>query len=122
MASVTRWLLLTILAAGLYGCAGEPGPQTGPLPPASEPARLVVENQSTSEMRIYAVASGRRVRLGSVTGGRTQTLRIPQSLIGTGRDLIFEADPLAGRQAAASFRIFVAPGEEIYMTVPPHVR
>jgi hypothetical protein len=122
MASVTRWLLLTILAAGLSGCASETGPQTGPLPPAREPARLVVENQSTSEMRIYAVASGRRVRLGSVTGGRTQTLRIPESLIGSGRDLIFEADPLAGRQAAASFRIFVAPGEAIYMTVPPYVR
>jgi len=122
MASVTRWLLLTILAAGLSGCASEPGPQTAPLPPVREPARLVVENHSTSEMRIYAVAGGRRVRLGSVTGGRTQTLRIPESLIGNGRDLIFEADPLAGRQAAASFRIFVAPGDEIYMTVPSHVR
>jgi predicted small lipoprotein YifL len=112
-----------MVAVALAGCGPQAsGPQTGPLPPQARNTTLVVENQSTSDMRIYVVASGRRIRLGSVTGNRTMTLRIPASVVGGGRELSFQADPLAGRQVAASFSIFVAPGEEIHMTVPPSVR
>lgn len=88
----------------------------------SSTAVLVVENQSTSDMRIYARFAGQEVRLGSVTGLRTERLEIPSSIVGGGRELAFVADPLAGRSTATSFSIFVAPGEEVTMVIPPTVR
>lgn len=87
-----------------------------------ESATVVVENQSWNQMRIYAVAgSGQRVRLGNVSGNRTERLRIPGHLIGIGRDVAFLADALAGGEAR-SFSIYVRPGDEVTITIPSSVR
>jgi hypothetical protein len=89
---------------------------------ASRPTPVRVENQSWSDMRIYVVVSGLRQRLGVVTGGTTQTLQIPASVVGLGREISFLADPIAGRTTAQSFSIFVRPGETVRITIPSSVR
>lgn len=103
-------LLLLVLAA----CAGNPRDQE-----AGEGATARVENQSWSEMTIYAVAGGHRVRLGSVNANSTAVLRIPAGVVGLGRTLTFVADPLGSSRTSRSFEIYVAPGEEITLTIPP---
>lgn len=119
----TRTLQCLLLVVALAGCAsgGQNGPE-GPVVGETQEARVVVENQSTSDMRIYAIASGQRVRLGSVSGLQTQTLTIPRHVVGGGRDIAFEADPLAGQQSATSFRMFVSPGQEVVMRIPSRLR
>lgn len=112
-------LVLMLLAA--CASAGQ-NAQDGPVVGDRQEASLVVENQSTSDMRIYAIVSGQRVRLGSVTGLQTQTLEIPSQLVGGGRELAFEADPLAGQQSATSFSIYVTPGQQVVMRIPSRVR
>lgn len=102
-------LLLLVLAA----CAGNPRDQD------AEGATARVENQSWSEMTIYAVAGGQRVRLGSVNANSTAVLRIPAGVVGLGRTLTFIADPLGSSRTSRSFEIYVAPGEEITLTIPP---
>jgi hypothetical protein len=110
----TVLLLTAVLAIGT-GCAARQaydGPETA----------VLVENQSLSDMRIYAIATGQRIRLGSVGGFRTQALRIPPAIVGGGRELSFEADPVAGLQPASSFNIYVLPGDTVTITIPPRVR
>jgi hypothetical protein len=115
-----RRLLILALLAGLGGCAAS-APE-GPAPPIGEPTRVVVENQSTSDIRLYALAGGQRVRLGIATGASTTTLAIPANLVAGGRDLVFQADPIAGREVASSFSIFVYPGDQVRLTIPSRVR
>lgn len=105
-------MLLLVLAA----CAGNPRGQEAT---GADEATVRVENQSWSEMTIYAIASGQRVRLGSVTANSTAVLRIPAGVVGLGRTLTFVADPLGSSRTSRSFEVFVRPGEEITLTIPP---
>lgn len=109
-------LLVFSLAIGACGAA-----RSGPVV-ARESTSLRVQNQSSSQMNIYVVASGQRIRLGSVAGNATAVLRIPHSVVGLGRELSFLADPLGSSNVASSFSIYVQPGEEVTITVPPTVR
>jgi hypothetical protein len=104
-------LLLGVLA----GCSGNPREQDAAAP---EGATVRVENRAWTEMTIYAVAGGQRVRLGSVTSNQTAVLGIPSSIIGFGRSLTFIADPLGSDRTSTSFEIFVQPGEEITLVIP----
>jgi hypothetical protein len=120
--STRAGLVALLLMIGLTACGGaarSEGPEVGNQ---SSNAVLVVENQSTSDMRIYASFAGQEIRLGSVTSLQTQRLEIPTSIVGGGRELAFVADPLAGRSSASSFSIYVAPGEEVRMVIPPTIR
>jgi hypothetical protein len=121
--SIRIWLVMALVAIGVGACGGASRAANGPVVGnASDEAVLVVENQSTSDMRIYVAYAGQEIRLGSVTGLNTDRLDIPTSIIGNGREVSFVASPLAGRTPASSFSIFVAPGEEVRMTIPPTVR
>jgi hypothetical protein len=118
-----RNLLATMmLALGLSACGGAARSEGPVVGSAGAEAVLVVENQSTSDMRIYAAYASQEIRLGSVTGLQTQRLNIPSSIVGNGRDLSFVASPLAGRTPASSFSIYVVPGEEVRLVIPPTVR
>ena len=110
-------LLLLALAVGACGQAARSGPVVG-----SEPTRVRVENQSSSQVNIYVVAGAQRIRLGSVVGSATAVLRIPDSVVGFGRDLSFLADPIGSSNVASSFSIYVQPGEEVTITIPSRVR
>jgi CheY-like chemotaxis protein len=83
---------------------------------------LRVNNQSWLDMRIYVVASGQRVRLGMVNANNTAVLRIPAYVVGLGREVSFLADPQASGSVARSFSMYIQPGEEVSITIPPTVR
>ena len=105
-------LLLLLFSA----CSANPREQgTG----AEEDATARVENRAWTDMTIYAVAGGQRVRLGSVSGNSTRVLRIPSQVVGFGRSLTFVADPLGSDRTSTSFEIYVRPGDEITLTIPP---
>jgi hypothetical protein len=118
MSVFIRRFVLVLLPVLLVAC-GTRGP-AGPPPPQG--ATLRVTNQSTSQMTIYVVASTQQIRLGSVPGVGTTTLRIPPSVVGLGREVSFRADPLGSRAVANSFRMYVRPGEQVTITIPSTVR
>lgn len=82
---------------------------------------VVVQNQSWLDVTLYAVHSGNRTRLGTVTGNSTARLRIPARLVGIGRDLTFLADPVGSNATASSFEEHVTPGDEITLTIPARI-
>ena len=83
---------------------------------------LRVTNQSWLDVNMYITTGSQRIRLGSVSGNSTTRLRIPSSVVGFGREVGFIADPIGSGSVASSFQIFVRPGEEVTITIPPSVR
>lgn len=104
-------LLLLVLAA----CSGNQRDQG--LAPEEE-TTVRVANHAWTDMTLYAIAGGQRVRLGSVSGSSTAVLRIPSRVVGFGRSLTFVADPLGSDRTSRSFEIFVHPGDEVTLTIP----
>jgi hypothetical protein len=118
-------LRIMVLAAVVLSGACASGRSTGELdgPDPADGALLQVRNQSTSDMRIYVVTeAGQRRRIGFVNGTSTATLRIPSIIVGNGREIRFEADPMAGRATASSFSHYVRAGDTITITIPSQIR
>lgn len=109
-------LLITVLAVGACASRADPGPTVGG---ADEPATVRVDNQAFADMTIYVVAGGQQIRLGTVTGKTAQTLRLNPAVVGLGRELSFRADPVGSNAVASSFSIYVAPGEQVNLVIPP---
>lgn len=114
MSTKLRLLLLVLAPLLLMGCGA-----ARPAGSATDGATLRVENQAFNDMTIYAVAGAQSIRLGTVTGNSTAVLRIPATVVGMGQDMSFRADPIGSSAVSSSFTIFVAPGEEVTITIPP---
>lgn len=111
-----KMLAAAVTVLALVACArAAPDPAAGPAP---ADATLVVDNQSTMEMTVYASRGAQRVRLGQAGALQTTTLRIPSDLV-SGQDLRFIADPLGSRRNPISQEIAVSPGDTIEIRIPP---
>lgn len=108
-------LLMIALVGTLVACGGARQSRPGD----AEPTTVAVDNRSFSDMTIYLVEAGSRRRLGTATGVSTTVLTIPASFVSLGRELQLLADPIGGRRAAVSNRIFIRPGEQVTLTIPP---
>ncbi len=84
---------------------------------ADEVVTIRVVNQNWHDMRIYAIVDGLSVRLGTVTGFTTRTLKIRRSLIGFGADLELVAFGLGNRSAIYSGHVVVSPGDQLEFRV-----
>lgn len=114
--------LFSVLAL-LLMAACAPSRQGGDSSPQAQGATLRVENQAWMDMTIYVVetGSGSRRRLGMVGATSGTNMRIPDSVVGTGRALRFIADPIGNQQTASSFELYVRPGQRVTITIPPGV-
>jgi len=105
---------LLTLAAALPGCSKPPVTPVSP----EEPTYLEVQNQSFYDMTVYAIRSGSRIRLGTVTGNTTHVFTIPKSLVNPGMPLRFQADPIGGGGAPFSQEIVINPGDTLVLRIP----
>lgn len=113
----TRIAIATCLVAlGLAGCGGR-NTADGVNPDA--PVMLKVENDSFSDMRIYVIQSGQRVRIGTANGKSVSTFKIPQAIVHGITTLAFQAVPIGANGSAVSEQITVTPGEEVTLRIPP---
>jgi hypothetical protein len=113
-----------ILAALALGLAQDstPAPAKSPAkaPPADDRVTIAFENQSLELATIYVVtASGGRFRVGQVIPGRTETLRLPRSVVGAAATIDIVAVPLARRYVIRSGPVTVAPGDTIAASLSP---
>ena len=111
---IRRFLGLALIGLVSAACASSRGPAS-----REEPAQLVVDNRGYPDMVIYAVDGARRIRIGTATGNLTTKLRIPATVVQTGREVQFIADPIGSNRAGVSNKIFVRPGEEVTLVIPP---
>ena len=111
-----RFLAAAALALAIAGCArATPGTAAGP---ASAGATLIVDNQATFEMTIYALRGAQRVRLGQARALQSTTLSIPPDLV-SGFALRFIADPIGSSRTPISQEITVWPGDTVEIRIPP---
>jgi hypothetical protein len=110
-----KHIAAAVLALALSACA-RAVPEQAADPAAG--ATVVVDNQSSLEMRVYATRGGERVRLGEARALQTTTLRIPRDLA-TGFAIRFIADPIGSNRNPVSEEITVWPGDIVEIRIPP---
>ena len=82
-------------------------------------AQLQVENQGFSDMVIYAVSGGQRVRLGLATGHSTRLFTIPEISRPRRADAPVPGRPRGGNRTPVSEEMTVQPGDLVTITIPP---
>lgn len=112
-----RHFIVAMLGLALVACGGSKKSRPGPVPQPRTSVR--VENQGFSDMTIYAIRSGQRVRLGNAPGNSTTTFTIPPNLIFGATPLRFLADPIGSNRTPVSDEITVQPGDQVRLVLPP---
>lgn len=111
-----RHFTIAMLGLALAACGGSKRRSA----PAPQPRTTVrVENQGFSDMTIYAIRSGQRVRLGTAPGNSSTTFTIPANLIFGATPLRFLADPIGSSRTPVSDEITVQPGDQVRLVIPP---
>ena len=114
--STWRWLLGAGLALSLSACAHHvPPASNGPQPDTY----VYVDNQGFTDMDIYAISGGQRIRLGTAVGVRKSKFKLPDFLVGGMQQVRFLARPIAGNRSPVSEQITIEPGEDVTLTIPP---
>jgi hypothetical protein len=117
MARKRRAMLIAgcLLAAA---CSHPPEDTGGRVPPAT--TRLEVVNRSSSDMDIFVVRSGQRVRLGLAPNNTTTRFSLePAQVAGVGL-IRFEARPLAGLgRPVSSDPTMIGIGDSVRLDIPP---
>jgi hypothetical protein len=107
---------LIVVLATATACAGR-SRETPPEP--TDSAAVQVRNQGFSDMVVYAINGGQRIRLGLATGNSTHTFTIPRHLIRGAGGIRFLADPVGGNRTPVSEEMTVNPGDVVTLTIPP---
>ncbi len=117
---------LVSLVALSAACGASQSPSTAPAPKqgtaveSSESERrtqVEIDNQNFSDMDIYLISQGARVRLGSATGLSKTTLLLPVTAQLNGWRVTLQADPIGGAAAIRTPALLVAPGQNVYWTI-----
>ncbi len=110
-----RFALVAATLLGAAACTGHGNDAPRPQPQSS----VAVDNQAWLDVDVYAISGSQRTRLGTVTAHAQHTYRLPVSIVGSGRDLQFLVDPVGSTVQGTSWNIYVTPGQQVHLTVPP---
>ena len=77
--------------------------------------RIQVQNLNFSDVRITAVGTGRRVRLGSVTGKTDRDFTLEWDYVDP---IAFEIDLSGGGRGCTTRRVIVEPGARLWVNIP----
>jgi len=109
-----RLLALALLTAG---CAHHSASSATPEP--EQKTTVQVRNQNFSDMNVFVLGAGQRVRLGFVTGLSTQTFTLPADIVRISPQIQFEIHPIGANRNPISETITVIPGDQVTLTIPP---
>jgi hypothetical protein len=105
-------LALVVIAGPLACRSARPGA-------AVDRATVTVENQRLTDVTVYVLNSGQRIRLGRVGAHRSERFGIPAGIVSAAKEVEFLAESLSGRTQAVSQRIWVQPGDNVRLFVSP---
>jgi len=116
MLTARTLLILAGIALVAPGCSSSARPANGPLPRDVQ-TTVRVSNQNWSDMVVYALSNGLRVRLGTVTSMSTRRLAVPKHLLTASGEFRLAADPIGAPQGFVTQPIQVYPGSRIEFTI-----
>ena len=104
----------------LAGCASKPEPAPDGASPDPRTTELEVVNRSSSDMDIFILRSGQRVRLGLAPGNETTRFVLtPAHVAGVGTTY-FQASPITGLgRPIGSEPVMLRLGDVITLNIPP---
>lgn len=119
---------MRILSAGLLGlmalslgCSAGRSFPSQPAPQAAEArrgrARVEIDNQNFSAMKVYMMDAGSRVYIGIAPGLSRTSLVIPGGASRTSSELRLLADPIGGASPITTEDLFVAPQQNVFWTI-----
>ena len=86
---------------------------------SDELAQVVFVNQSLDQADVFVVsAGGQSQRIGTVFGGRTETLSVPSTFVSGATTVNIVARLLAHTNAPRTGPITLSPGESVQVTLP----
>jgi len=111
--SVTGLAAAAIIAGG---CASATGATTGAtqsqdVDAASERTMIRVNNYNWSDMTVYVVRDGTRMRLGSVSSLETRMFEVPTSYLISAGEVRLVADPIGSTRVFTSPPLLIAQGQ-----------
>ena len=105
-----------ILGLSALACARPAGQDPAP----TQETRLEVINRSSSDMDIYLVRGGQRVRLGLAPGNETSQFTLHRAQIAGVGPARFVASPLGGfAETIGSEPVMLRAGDVITLNIPP---
>jgi hypothetical protein len=112
---------LVTLGVGLFAaCAPY---HTGGSAAGDLGATIYFKNESFDQVAVYAVLSGvQKSRIGTVMAGRTDTLALSPSIVGSPSGLTILVRPLGRDFTAEIGPITINPGEAFDVALPPNQR
>jgi hypothetical protein len=121
----TASLALALLAGtGLVACGGS-APRDGDAgqPGADEPfATVIIDNDATRIVTVFAIRSGTRMRLGTVAGVSRKEFPLRRSMVDASGEVQLMVDPLGSPERYYSDSIVVDPGDVIQLRVSALIR
>jgi len=114
--TIARPALLALAAMMVMaGCAQNPRYATSEF--KTTQVSVQVSNHNWMDVVVYAVSSGSRSRLGTVTTGMDQRFRIPTSITPLSGAFHLEADPVGSNEVFSSGQIMLQPGSRIVWSI-----
>jgi hypothetical protein len=110
-----RRLLWIAAAAALLGCGHGRG--TGSETTPDEGWTLTIHNRHWLDVSIYVMSDGQRSHVGMVPAVTTESYDLPARMIGTGRLIVIEADPVGATRTVRTERLSVQGGQHVEWTL-----
>jgi hypothetical protein len=112
--------LLLALVALHAGCGttrrnAEPAPAPGPV-------TLEIRNHNWADVTVYAVRSGQRMRLATVTATNSSSLILPPEMVGPGGEVRIYAQAIGGSGRFLSPRVYASPGGVVMLELDVSLR
>ena len=104
-------LSLTITIDVTSACTSQRGPkQFRHAASDTSPILLRVDSHHWSDVTVYAVRDGIRLRLGTVSAASSATFRVPPHLLNLAGELQLVGDPLGGGKPIHMEPVYIRPG------------
>lgn len=113
--------LMAALAASASLAACAPAMSSDGAATMPEQTALVVDNNNWTDMTLYVLRDGMRVRIGSVTALSKARFRLSDALIGGAGDVRILADPLAAGDRFVSHPLTILPGQEVRLRLENNI-
>lgn len=116
MLTARTLFMLAGIALVAPGCSSSARPTNGPLPHDAQ-TTVQVSNQNWSDMVVYALSNGLRVRLGTVTSMSARRLAVPRHLLTGSGEFRLAVDPIGSPQGFITQPMQVYPGSRIEFVI-----
>jgi hypothetical protein len=107
--SLIAFAAAAIIAGGCASATGTTQHQNADA--ASDRTMIRVNNHNWSDMTVYLVRNGARMRLGSVSSLDTRTFEVPNSLLVSTGEVRLVADPIGSTRVFTSPPLLIAQGQ-----------